>query len=407
MRQGERGRTYVWVLLAVIGVSVVVQVVRGVGEFMRATATPVHTSAAAARSMAGTAPPAPWARRAERARLAVREALVDQNLAGLAVAVGADDQLVWSEGFGWANVEERVPVTADTRFRLGTASVVLTSVAAGLLIEQGALALDEPIQTYVPAFAQASAPITLRQLMAHVSGVRNDGGDEGPLFSMACDRPIEGLEPFSGGSLRFEPDTAFGYSSYGWILVSAAIEQAAGEPWHRVLRKQVFEPLGMDETRLETDDHSGQATSYFPRFSADPHYGLDLMRDLNYSCYAGASALLSTAPDLVRFGLALGRGALLQPATLGVLQTSHRLVSGSETGYGLGWDIETASIGGRDARVLGHDGDVLGGQAVSFVTVPDRGLVVAVLSNTSYADAYGVAVRVADIFAMPDDDPRR
>jgi serine beta-lactamase-like protein LACTB, mitochondrial len=126
------------------------------------------------------------------------------------------------------------------------------------------------------------------------------------------------------------------------------------------------------------------------------------MRDLDHSCYAGASGLLSTAPDLVRFGMAMHAGALLQPATVQALQTSQRLVSGEETGYGLGWDLETVAIDGRDTRVVGHDGDLLGGRVASLLTLPEHGLVVAVLSNTSYADTFAVATRLAQVFAQPD-----
>jgi serine beta-lactamase-like protein LACTB, mitochondrial len=402
MRRTERGRIQIWIVLAVVAVGVLIQAVLALRGYMSATATPVHPSTTGVPSVAGPAPAATWSGRVEAGRQIVREALTGQNLPGVSVAVGVKGQLVWAEGFGWADIEERVAVAPDTRFRIGTASVVLTSAAVGLLLEQGRLTLDDPIQAHVPAFADKPWPVTLRQVMAHVAGIRNDGGDEGPLLSRQCRRPIEGLEPFADRSLLFEPGSQFRYSSYGWILVSAAVEAAAGEPFLRYLRKEVFEPLGMDETRGESDDRSGQATSYFPRFAADPHYGLDLMRDLDHSCYAGASGLLSTAPDLVRFGMAMHAGTLLQPATVQTLQTSQRLVSGEETGYGLGWDLETVPIDGRDTRVVGHDGDLLGGPVASLLTLPERGLVVAVLSNTSYADTFAVATRLAQVFAQPD-----
>lgn len=401
MRRTERGRIQIWIVLAVVAVGVVIQAMLVLWGYMSATATPVHPSATGVPSVAGPAPAATWSGRVDTGRQIVREALSGQNLPGVSVAVGVDGQLVWAEGFGWADLEERVAMAPDTRFRIGTASVVLTSAAVGLLLEQGRLTLDDPIQAHVPAFAGKGSTVTLRQVMAHVAGIRNDGGDEGPLLSRHCDRPIEGLEPFAERALLFEPGTEWRYSSYGWILVSAAVEAAAGEPFLRYLRKQVFEPLGMDETRGESADPSGRATSYFPRFAADPHYGLDLMREVDHSCYAGASGLLSTSSDLVRFGMAVNGGALLRPATVETLQTSQRLVSGDETGYGLGWDLETVQIEGRDTRAVGHDGDLLGGPVASLLTIPEHGLVVAVLSNTSYADTFAVATRLAQVFAQP------
>ena len=149
-----------------------------------------------------------------------------------------------------------------------------------------------------------------------------------------CERPVDGLQHFAERSLLFEPGTQYRYSSYGWILVSAAVEAAADEPFLTFMRKQIFEPLGMDDTRADsaTEPIPDRATFYFPRFAADPRYGPDLMREIDYSCYAGASAFLSTPSDLVRFGMAINSGKLLQPATVQLLQTSQRLPSGRGDG---------------------------------------------------------------------------
>ena len=150
--------------------------------------------------------------------------------------------------------------------------------------------------------------MTLRQLMGHLAGVRNDGGDEGPLYSQHCKRPAEALPAFADRALLFEPGTQYRYSSYGWILMSAAVEAAAGEPFLPFMQKRIFEPLGMDGTSADSmEPMSDRVTFYFPRFAADPRYGPDPMRDVDYSCYAGASVFLSTPSDLVRFAMAIER----------------------------------------------------------------------------------------------------
>jgi CubicO group peptidase (beta-lactamase class C family) len=222
--------------------------------------------------------------------------------------------------------------------------------------------------------------------------------------SARCERPADGLHHFAERSLLFEPGTQYRYSSYGWILVSAAVEAAAAEPFFRFMRKAIFEPLEMDDTRADaaTESVPDRATSYFPRYSAEPRYGLDPMREVDYSCYAGASAFVSTPSDLVRFGLAIDNGTLLQPATVQLLQTSQRLPSGQETGFGLGWDLEHMTVAGEPKLVVGHDGDLLGGMAASLLTFPERGIVVAVTSNTSYADTFTLASRIAEIFAKKE-----
>jgi hypothetical protein len=136
-----------------------------------------------------------------------------------------------------------------------------------------------------------------------------------------------------------------------------------------------------------------RATPYFPRFAADPRYGLHLMRPIDYSCYAGSGVFLSTPSDLVRFGMAINRGGLLQPATVQLLQTSQRLASEQETGYGLGWDIETVALAGRQTRSVGHDGTTLGGTVASLMTFPEQGIVVSVTSNISYGDTPAVGLK--------------
>jgi CubicO group peptidase (beta-lactamase class C family) len=175
------------------------------------------------------------------------------------------------------------------------------------------------------------------------------------------------------------------------------------------MREQIFDPLGMHDTRADslTKEIPDRATFYFPRYAADPRMGLHLMRPVDYSCYAGASAFLSTPSDLVRFGLAINGGKLLQPATVQLLQTSQRLPSGDETGYGLGWDLETVTLAGEQARVIGHDGDSLGGIVASLMTFPERGLVVAVTSNISYADTPALALNIAEAFEEQAESPER
>jgi serine beta-lactamase-like protein LACTB, mitochondrial len=407
----SKSRTETLVALIVAAVGLVLAAILGLFAYMSVTATPLHPDLQSVPSVTHSAPSRTWADAVERGRQIMRTGLTEQNLTGLSVAVGVGGDIVWAEGFGWADLENRVPVAPNLRFSIGTASKVLTSAAVGLLLEQDRLNLDDEIQTYVPEFPKKQWPVTLRQLMGHVAGVRNDGGDEGPLYSERCERPVEALPHFAGRSLLFEPGTQYRYSSYGWILVSAAVEAAADEPFLGFMRTQIFEPLGMDDTRADsaTEPIANRATFYFPRFAADPRYGLHLMRPIDYSCYAGASAFLSTPSDLVRFGMAINSGTLLRPATVQLLQTPQRLASGEETGYGLGWDLETVTLAGEPTAVAGHDGETLGGMVASLMTFRKQGIVVSVMSNISYADTFAVAVKIAQAFAEQERalDPSR
>jgi CubicO group peptidase (beta-lactamase class C family) len=395
-----KSRSETSLTLIFLGVGLLLVAIPALWVYMSATATPLHPKPRQVPSATHSEPAPEWADAVQQGRQIVRASLTEQNLPGLSVAVGIGGDIVWAEGFGFADLDKRAPVTPDHRFRIGTASTVLTSAAVGMLLEQGRLRLDDVIQTYVPAFPEKQWPVTLRHLMAHLAGVRTDSGDEGPLFSERCERPIEALQHFAGSSLLFEPGTQYRYSSYGWILVSAAVEAAANEPFLTFIGDRVFGPLGMRDTMADSAAKPvpDRVTFYFPRFAADPTYGLHLMRDLDYSCYAGASVFLSTPSDLVRFGMAINSGKLLQPATVELLQTSQRLASGEETGYGLGWDLETVTLAGEQTRVAGHDGDTLGGMVASLATFPEHGIVVSVTSNISYADTFSLAVKIAQAF---------
>jgi CubicO group peptidase (beta-lactamase class C family) len=376
--------------------------------YVLATTRPLHPDPQKVPSVTSSAPLPKWTGAAEQGREIARVGLLDQNLPGLSVAVGIAGEVVWAEGFGFADLENQRRVTPDTRFRAGEASKALTSAAVGLLLEQGKLKLDDEIQTYVPAFPKKQWPVTVRHLMGHVAGLRDDGGDEAWLSP--CERTLEGLRLFVDDKLLFEPGTRYQASSYSWILVSAAVEAAANERFFRFMRSQIFEPLGMTATRPDAVSESitDRAAFYFPRFAGDTRYGPEPAREGDHSCYAGASAFLSTPSDLVRFGMAfdsrLGQGAqggkLLQSGTVTLLQTSLRLPSGEETGYGLGWKLETVPLAGQPARMAGHGtkADFIGGTTY-LMTFPDRGIAVAVMSNTAFADARSVALKIAEAFA--------
>jgi CubicO group peptidase (beta-lactamase class C family) len=339
----------------------------------------------------------------DRARNVLRTALAEQNLPGLSVAVGAGGDIVWAEGFGWADVKAGRRVTPDTRFRIGTASTALTAAAVGVLLDQGELKLDDEIQTYVPQFPKKQWPVTLRQLMGHVAGVRTDSDDDRPLSHHRCERPVEAVSHFADAALLFEPGTQYRYSKYGWVLVSAAVEAAAGQPFLTFMREQVFRPLGMNDTGAESakeenpEDVGGPgedappltlirelileplgvvsaraqaptepATFYVPGWGPHPvaRHGLHVRHPRNLSCYAGAMAFFSTPSDLVRFGLAMNSGTLLQPATVPALPT-------------------------------GESSDE---EVVSLMTFREGGIVVAVMSNISHADTPALARKVAEAF---------
>jgi CubicO group peptidase (beta-lactamase class C family) len=161
------------------------------------------------------------------------------------------------------------------------------------------------------------------------------------------------------------------------------------------MRTHVFEPLGMAATTSGSaaEALADRVTSYYRRLERDRP------SDVDYSCFAGAGAFVSTPSDLVRFGIALTGGKFLQPATVHLLQARQQLASGEDTEYGLGWMLDTVELAGEQTRLVGHASRTIEGASTSFLTFPDRGIVVAVIANRSFADMRSVALGIAQIFA--------
>jgi CubicO group peptidase (beta-lactamase class C family) len=137
-----------------------------------------------------------------------------------------------------------------------------------------------------------------------------------------------------------------------------------------------------------------RVTSYYRNFSRN------LTTDVDYSCFAGAGAFISTPSDLVRFGIAMTRGTLLQPATVKRLQAPQSLRSGDHTEYGLGWMLGTEELAGERVQVVGHASRTIEGASTSFLIFPERDLVVAVLTNMSFGNMRHIALGVAGAFAQ-------
>jgi serine beta-lactamase-like protein LACTB len=410
-------KRWIRVVLAVgaAGVAVIAAFVTGLFLYVNATARSLHPDANAVPSVSYSASIPKWADAMAQGRRLARAGLIEQNLPGLSVAVGAGGEIVWAEAFGYADLEKKTPVRPETRFRVGDASKALTSAAVGLLLEKEKLHLDAEVQTYVREFPAKQWPVTLRQLMAHVAGVTTDQGDEAPLanaldddgkVNRRCERVIDGftMDRFAERPLRFEPGTEYFQSNYGWIVVSAAVEAAAKEPFFTFMNTQIFQPLGLRDTIVDNASEAipDRVTFYFPRFAGDPRYGPDLARQGDHTCYAGAGAFLSTPSDLVKFGMAFNGGKVVKPETAKLLQTEQQLTSGAATGYGLGWRVETLPLAAESARMAGHGSkeDFIGGTTY-LMTFPDRGLAVAVMTNTSFADTKAIALKIAEVFAGP------
>ena len=344
-------------------------------------------------SVAATQAATDYAAAIEQARAMVRELVAEQNIPGFSIAVGLHGQVLWSEGFGFANLEHRVPVTTLTKFRIGSVSKPVTATAVGILMQEGRLDLDAPVQRYVPSFPEKPYPITVRQVAGHIAGIRHYRGDEN-FSARRYESVLEGLEIFEDDPLLFEPGTQYSYSSYGWNLLSAVVEGASGEPFLHFMNDRVFEPLEMRHTVAgHTDSIIAHRTAFYVRSRDDR--GLLNARFVDNSYKWAGGGFLSTPEDLLRFGSAHLEPGILDARTFEVFFTSQELSDGTRTSYGVGWRTHTNDYG---ERIVNHTGGSVGGTTVLLVN-RDRGLVVAAVANISRARmGPQLATRVGELF---------
>jgi CubicO group peptidase (beta-lactamase class C family) len=282
---------------------------------------------------------------------------------------------------------------------VGSISKSLTATAAGLLWERGRIDFDIPIQAYLPAFPEKRWPITTGQLMGHIAGVVRSAGLAETLRQPHCDDARAAIDAVAEDTLLFEPGTRWRYSNFGWRLVGAVVEAVAGEPFLEFMDREVFTPVGMEQTVPDLGDEGPDESVKYDRAA----FGmLRRGQDIDMSCSMAPGGFLSTPTELVRFGYAMLNREILDSATVELFWTPQRLKSGAPTTYGYGWGIQNVSLGDDQAattRMIGHGGSVLGGQA-SLMIFPDEDMVVAVMTNAS-GDVSGLARQIAGFFRDP------
>jgi CubicO group peptidase (beta-lactamase class C family) len=314
----------------------------------------------------------------EELRSAMLAQLSEQRIPGFSVAVVMNDQLVWSEGFGFADLESGMRATGSTIYRIGSVSKPVVGTALMQLVEQGKVDLDTELQTYVPEFPRKRWPITIRHLVTHTSGIRHYRGDE--FASMQRYDDLESpLAIFSADPLLFEPGTRYSYTTYGFNLVANVVENVSGMPIAEYMSKYVYEPAWMNSTGLEdySEIQHGRAKWYETddtgRWINAPYVDLS-------NKYAGGG-LTSTVEDLCRLHIAYAAGRMMKPETVEQMYTNQTLKDGSPNRYGLSWRVEMYELpDGRGVRRVSHTGGSVGANT-NFMRFPDQGFAVAIIAN--------------------------
>jgi serine beta-lactamase-like protein LACTB, mitochondrial len=317
------------------------------------------------------------------------------SVPGLSAAVVENGEFVWSEGFGMADVKKSLKVTPKTLFRLASVSKPLTATAAMELWESGKLDLDAPVQKYCPSFPQKEWPITTRELLGHLGGIRHyrsESQDDPEIGNTKhFDDPIAaGIKFFANDPLVAQPGTHFHYSTQGFTLVGCAIEGASGAKYVAFMHDHVFVPAGMTSTQADSL-HSvvPERTHFYHKDKSGKVVNAELL-DSSYKIPGGG--WISSADDMARFEVAILSDHLLKRATRDLMWTPQKPTDGSEDTYGLGWGVGNAA-GVPD---VGHGGGQQGTSTFIMITPNQRDGVV-VLINMDDVDASALATDLMKI----------
>jgi CubicO group peptidase (beta-lactamase class C family) len=321
---------------------------------------------------------------------------------GLALAVIRDANLVFKQGWGLANLEYDVPITPATVFHAASVSKQFTAFAMARLIQQGKLSLEDDIRNYLPEMHECGARITVRHLVSHTSGLRDQWmllvlarKNHGGVVSQA--EVMKLLE--RQRELLFNPGESFLYCNSGYTLLSEVVAAISRKSFGDFTREEIFEPLGMTNSHFHTNSQEvvkNMAYSY--DLSPNGGYRKAL---LNYET-VGATGLYTTVEDLAKWIANFQHPRPGEAAPLTLMQQPGRVNSGEKTGYGMGLFIEDY----RGARLIQHGGADAGYR--SFVLwFPDLRLGVALVGNVGSIDGRAIALTAAEIYLVDELQPIR
>jgi CubicO group peptidase (beta-lactamase class C family) len=310
------------------------------------------------------------------------------------MAIVENGDYEWAKGFGMADLENSVPATPRTLYRLASISKPITATAALVLYEKGKLNLDAPVQKYCPAFPSKEAPITTRQLLGHLGGIRHyrtHSLDDPEILSFKhYNDPIsDGLKFFKDDPLVATPGTKFSYSNFGYVLIGCVIEGASGEKYVDFVHENVLRPAGMTETVI--DDQSAIVLRRTRFYSKTESGAIVNAPPVDLSFKIPADGWLSSAEDMAKFEVAMLKDRLVSRSTRDLMRTPQKTSDGKQTTYGLGWEI-----GSGFAPTVNHGGGEFG--ASTFIMIaPEKKAGVVVLINMNGGNASDLAPELLKI----------
>ncbi|QSQ13973.1 serine hydrolase domain-containing protein [Myxococcus landrumensis] len=328
-----------------------------------------------------------------------------QGVVGLAVGVVHKGKVVLAKGYGSANLEHAVPVTADTLFQSGSLGKQFTAMAVMAQVEAGRVSLSDSITKHFPDAPASWAPITVRHLLTHTSGIQDL---EGKLDARKDYTDEELARYIYALPLEFEPGVRWGYSNSGYVLLGILVNRVAGKFYGDVLAEQVFRPAGMKTARgISEDDIVPHRSSGYRRVGEAVKHQTWVSPSLNTTA---DGSLYFSVKDMVAWDAAVERRALLREESWREILSPVKLNSGSTQPYGFGWEVLE-----RAGQPLHKHTGAWQGFRTAYARFIGERLSIVVLANTEQAlpsrfveglaALVNPALAVPPLAAIPDTEP--
>jgi D-alanyl-D-alanine carboxypeptidase len=312
----------------------------------------------------------------------VRTEMDRQHIPGVALGVVRDNEPVRMSVYGMADLENNVPVTPQTVFKIGSISKQFIAAGVLLLADEGKLSLEDRVGRYLEDAPPSWSGVTIRRLLSHTSGITR----EAPAFRPFREVPdIEAVRSAYTSPLEFAPGEKWQYSNVSYFAAAEIIRRLSGMPWEEFIAARLFRPLGMKTCRAT----SLAALVPHRAHGYDWHDG-EYRNSANFLAVRPSGAFLSSLEDLVRWDIALSTGAAMKKKLTTLMWQPVMLNNGTSSGYGLGW-----RVGDRNGKQVVHHGGTLGGFKSYYARFVRERTSVIVLTNLSSAKPEDIAWPVA------------
>ncbi len=311
-----------------------------------------------------------------------KQSLASTGVPSASIAVVQDGKVVYTQAYGDARVEPKVPARTDMRYGVGSISKQFTAAALLLLQEQGKLKLDDPVGKYIPDLTRANE-VTIRQLLSHTSGYQDYWPQDYLMpFILKPTTPEQIMDRWARKPLDFDPGTKWQYSNTNYTIADAIVEKVSGQPILQFLTEHIFKPLGMHSVLDIDESHPTETDAVgYLRYALGPPRVAPLE---GKGWMFAAGELYMTPADLAKWNISMINQTVLKPESYKEMETEVRLKNGEGTRYGLGVSLYSS----QGHRVVEHSGEVSGFVAENIV-LPDDKVAVTVLTNQDASGAAG------------------